>query len=39
VLDRVALDLSRDGRLALVDSGGTEGPHEIAAVAIVDGNR
>jgi hypothetical protein len=38
-LSGYAVDLSRDGRFALVDSGGTEGPHEIAAVAMVDGNR
>jgi hypothetical protein len=38
-LSGYALDLSRDGRVALVDSGGTEGPHEIAAVAIADGRR
>jgi Tol biopolymer transport system component len=38
-LSGYALDLSRDGRVALVDSGGTEGPHEIAAVTIADGHR
>jgi Tol biopolymer transport system component len=38
-LSGYALDLSRDGRFALVDSGGTEVPHEIAAVSIADGNR
>jgi hypothetical protein len=38
-LSGYALDLSRDGRVALVDSGGTEGPHGIAAVTIADGHR
>jgi len=34
-----ALDLSRDGRVALVDSGGSEGPQTIAAIALADGRR
>jgi Tol biopolymer transport system component len=38
-LSGYALDLSRDGRFALVDSGGSEGPQELAAVAIADGRR
>lgn len=38
-LSGYAVDLSRDGRVALVDSGATEGPHTIAAVALADGHR
>jgi len=38
-LSGYALDLSRDGRIALVDSGGSEGPQTIAAVALADGRR
>jgi Tol biopolymer transport system component len=38
-LSLYALDLSRDGRVALVDSGGTEGPHTIAAVTLSNGRR
>ena len=38
-LSGYALDLSRDGRFALVDSGGVEGPHTVAAVALEDGRR
>ena len=38
-LSGYALDLSRDGRFALVDSGGSEGPQTIAAVALTDGRR
>jgi Tol biopolymer transport system component len=38
-LSGYALNLSRDGRLALVDSGGSEGPQTIAAVALADGQR
>ncbi len=38
-LSGYALDLSRDGRFALVDSGGSEGPQELAAVRIADGRR
>jgi WD40-like Beta Propeller Repeat len=38
-LSGYALDLSRDGRFALVDSGGSEGPQAIAAVALADGRR
>jgi len=38
-LSGYALDLSRDGRVALVDSGGSEGPQTIAAVALADGSR
>jgi hypothetical protein len=38
-LSGYALDLSRDGRLALVDSGGSEGPQEVAEVAMADGRR
>jgi len=38
-LSGYALDLSRDGDVALVDSGGSEGPQELAAVAIADGRR
>ena len=38
-LSGYALDLSRDGRFALVDSGGSEGPQEIAAVRIAGGHR
>jgi hypothetical protein len=38
-LSGYALSLSRDGRLALVDSGGSEGPQTIAAVALADGRR
>jgi Tol biopolymer transport system component len=34
-----AVDLSRDGRVALVDSGGSEGPQTIAAVALAGGRR
>ena len=34
-----AVDLSRDGRVALVDSGAVEGPHTIAAVSLADGRR
>jgi hypothetical protein len=30
---------SRDGRVALVDSGGSEGPQTIAAVTLADGRR
>ena len=36
-LNGYALDLSRDGRFALVDSGGAEGPQKLAAVAMADG--
>jgi hypothetical protein len=36
-LSGYALNLSRDGRFALVDSGSSEGPQTIAAVAIADG--
>ena len=36
-LSGYALDLSRDGRFALVDSGGAEGPQKLAAVAMADG--
>ena len=38
-LSGYALDLSRDGRVALVDSGSSEGPQTIAAVALADGHR
>lgn len=38
-LSGYALDLSRDGRVALVDSGGSEGPQTIAAVTLADGSR
>ncbi len=38
-LSGYALDLSRDGRVALVDSGGSEGPQAIAAVTLADGRR
>ena len=38
-LSGYALTLSRDGRYALVDSGGTEGRQTIAAVALSDGQR
>jgi len=38
-LSGYALDLSRDGRFALVDSGGSEGPQTLAAVALADGRR
>jgi len=38
-LSGYALDLSRDGRFALVDSGGAEGPDTIAAVTVADGRR
>jgi hypothetical protein len=38
-LSLYALDLSRDGRVALVDSGGAEGPRTIAAVTLSDGTR
>jgi Tol biopolymer transport system component len=38
-LSGYALDLSRDGRFALVDSGGSEGPQELAVVAIASGRR
>jgi hypothetical protein len=38
-LSGYALDLSRDGRFALVDSGGSEGPQELAEVALADGHR
>ena len=38
-LSGYALDLSRDGRFALVDSGGSEGPQTIAAIAIANGRR
>jgi Tol biopolymer transport system component len=36
-LSGYALDLSQDGRLALVDSGGAEGPQKLASVAIASG--
>jgi hypothetical protein len=38
-LSGYAVDLSRDGRFALVDDGGVEGPHTIATVALADGRR
>jgi Tol biopolymer transport system component len=38
-LSGYALDLSRDGRVALVDSGGGEGPTTIAAVTLADRRR
>jgi Tol biopolymer transport system component len=38
-LSGYALSLSRDGRFALVDSGGSEGPQTIAAVELADGKR
>ncbi len=38
-LSGYALVLSRDGRFALVDSGGSEGPQTIAAVALADARR
>jgi hypothetical protein len=38
-LSGYALDLSHDGRVALVDSGGSEGPQTIAAVALAGGHR
>jgi Tol biopolymer transport system component len=38
-LSGYAVDLSRNGRFALVDSGGSEGPQTIAAVALADGRR
>jgi Tol biopolymer transport system component len=38
-LSGYALDLSRDGRFPLVDSGGSEGPQTIAAVTLDDGRR
>jgi WD40-like Beta Propeller Repeat len=38
-LSGYALGLSRDGRFALVDSGGSEGPQTIAAVTLADGRR
>jgi Tol biopolymer transport system component len=38
-LSGYALDLSRDGGVALVDSGGSEGPQTIAAVTLADGRR
>ena len=38
-LSGYALNLSRDGRIALVDSGGGEGPQTIAVVALADGHR
>jgi Tol biopolymer transport system component len=38
-LSGYALNLSRDGRYALVDSGGSEGPQTIAAVTLADGRR
>jgi hypothetical protein len=38
-LSGYALDLSRDGRVALVDSGGAEAPNTIAAVALANGHR
>lgn len=38
-LSGYALDLSSDGRFALVDSGGSEGPQTIASVRISDGRR
>jgi Tol biopolymer transport system component len=38
-LSGYALDLSRDGRYALVDSGGVEGPQTVAAVRLSDGRR
>jgi len=38
-LSGYALDLSRDGRFGLVDSGGSEGPQTIAAVTLADGRR
>ena len=38
-LSGYALDVSSDGRFALVDSGGSEGPQTIASVRISDGRR
>lgn len=38
-LSLYAVDLSRDGRYALVEDGGVEPPHTIAAVDLVDGRR
>jgi hypothetical protein len=38
-LSGYALDLSRDGRVALVNSGGSEGPQTIATVTLADGHR
>jgi Tol biopolymer transport system component len=38
-LSGYALDLSRDGRIALVDSGSSEGAQTIAAVTLADGRR
>jgi hypothetical protein len=38
-LSGYALDLSRDGRVALVTSPGAEGPYTIAAVTLADGHR
>jgi hypothetical protein len=38
-LSGYALDLSSDGRFALVDSGGSEGVQEIASVRLSDGRR
>ena len=38
-LSGYALDLSRDGRFALVDSGGAQGPQEVAVVSLADGRR
>ena len=38
-LSGYALDVSSDGRFALVDSGGGEGPQTIASVRISDGRR
>ena len=38
-LSGYALDLSRDGRFALVDSGGSEGPQLLASVSLADGRR
>jgi len=38
-LSGYALYLTRDGSIALVDSGGTEGPNTIAAVTLANGHR
>jgi Tol biopolymer transport system component len=38
-LSGYAVDLSRDGRFALVDSGGAEGPQEFAVVTMANGRR
>jgi Tol biopolymer transport system component len=39
MLSGYAIDLSREGRVALVDSGAGEGPQTIAAVTLADGRR